>query len=148
MVDWTNSKIIGMQCMQELFFRLCELRWDIVLVMSSLLLKKKSLDLKKNENNALVKLKDRKKISYLSEINSLVVISWSIVYVVWVIRNKNTYFTLRDRWREWGRERGGRERGREGGEREGGREGGEREGGREGEREWEKEREREKIYFY
>ena len=61
MVDWTNSKIIGMQCMQELFFRLCELRWDIVLVMSSFLLKKKSLNLNKNENNALVKLKDRKK---------------------------------------------------------------------------------------
>ena len=82
MVDWTNSKIIGMQYMQELFFRLGELRWDTVLVMSSFLLKKKSLNLKRNENNALVKLKYRKKNSYLFEINSLVVISWSIVYVV------------------------------------------------------------------
>ena len=61
MVDWTNSKIIGMQCMQELFLRLGDLRWDIVLVMSLFLLKKKSLNLKKNENNALVKLKDKKK---------------------------------------------------------------------------------------
>ena len=88
-MDWTNSKIIGMQYMQELFFRLGELRWDTVLMMFSFLLKKKSLNLKKNENNALVNLKDRKKSSYLSEINSHVVISWSIVYVVWVIRNKN-----------------------------------------------------------
>ena len=113
--------------MQELFFRLCELRWDNVLMMSSFLLKKKSLNLKRNENNALVKLKYRKKNSYLFEINSLVVISWSIVYVVWVIRNKNTHFILRER---------GRERGERGGER-GGRE---REGGREGEKE--------KVYFY
>ena len=29
-VDWTKSKIIGMQCMQELFFRLGELRRDTV----------------------------------------------------------------------------------------------------------------------
>ena len=68
--------------MQELFFRLGELRWDTVLMMFSFLLKKKSLNLKKNENNALVNLKERKKSSYLSEINSHVVISWSIVYVV------------------------------------------------------------------
>ena len=27
---WTNSKIIGMQCRQELFFRPGELRWDTV----------------------------------------------------------------------------------------------------------------------
>ena len=27
---WTNSKIIGMQCRQELFFQLGELRWDTV----------------------------------------------------------------------------------------------------------------------
>ena len=63
-MDWTNSKIIGMQYMQELFFRLGELRWDTVLMMFSFLLKKKSLNLKKNENNALVNLKDRKKSSY------------------------------------------------------------------------------------
>ena len=63
-MDWTNSKIIGMQYMQELFFRLGELRWDTVLMMFSFLLKKKSLNLKKNENNALVNLKDRKKRSY------------------------------------------------------------------------------------
>ena len=29
-MDWTNSKIIGMQCMQELMFWLGELRWDTV----------------------------------------------------------------------------------------------------------------------
>ena len=29
-MDWTNSKIIGMQCMQELFFRLGELRCDML----------------------------------------------------------------------------------------------------------------------
>ena len=63
-MDWTNSKIIGMQYMQELFFRLGELRWDTVLMMFSFLLKKKSLNLKKNENNALVNLKDRKKSTY------------------------------------------------------------------------------------
>ena len=50
--------------------------------MFSFLLKKKSLNLKKNENNALVNLKDMKKSSYLSEINSHVDISWSIVFVV------------------------------------------------------------------
>ena len=63
-MDWTNSKIIGMQYMQELFLRLGDLRWDTVLMMFSFLLKKKSLNLKKNENNALVNLKDRKKSSY------------------------------------------------------------------------------------
>ena len=53
-----------MQCMQELFFRLGELRWDTVLMIFSFLLKKKSLNLKKNGDNALVYLRDRKKLSY------------------------------------------------------------------------------------
>ena len=79
--------------------------------MFSFLLKKKSLNLKKNENNALVNLKDRKKSSYLSEINSHVVISWSIVYVVCVNRNKISLLYL-EREGEGGGERG-RERGGE-----------------------------------